>query len=224
MKKFTFVFVILVLAAELISVVFNMSFVEHIAKPLIMVSLMVYYLVRVSERNYFFIAALVFCWLGDVLLMFQKTEIFFIGGLIAFLTGHLLYMISYRQLRYADSVEGLLTTQKIRLAFPIVLAGTGLVVVLLPHLGALKIPVMIYALVLSVMVIQALFRTGFTSKRSFVLIFSGAVFFMISDSLLAINKFMQPVPMAALLIMATYMTAQFLIVEGAIDHANHTAG
>ncbi len=144
---------------------------------------------------------------------------FFIYGLVAFLSGHVLYVFSYKQMRDPESVGGLLSTQKIRFSFPIILAGTGLVVVLLPHLGELKIPVMIYALVITIMVLQALFRFGFTSKKSFLLIFVGALFFMISDSALAINKFMNPLPMASLLIMVTYITAQYLIVEGAIAHA-----
>jgi len=219
MKKIALILFVLVAVAELIAVTFSMSLVHTMAKPLIMITLMGYYLLSVSERNYFFVAALVFCWLGDVLLMFQGDEMYFIGGLVAFLSGHVLYVFSYRQMRDTKGFDTLLNTQKIRFSFPIILAGTGLVVVLFPHLGELKIPVMIYALVITIMVMQALFRFGCTSKRSFVLIFSGALFFMISDSLLAINKFMQYLPMASLLIMSTYITAQFLIVEGAIVHA-----
>jgi uncharacterized membrane protein YhhN len=221
MKKIALFLFTLVAAAELIAVSFNLGLLQTIAKPLIMITLMSYYLFSASERNYFFLIAMVFCWLGDVLLMFQGDEMFFMGGLVAFLSGHVLYVFSYRQLRDPDGIDKLLGPQKIRFSFPIILAGTGLVVVLLPHLGELKIPVMIYALVLTIMVLQALFRFGFTSKRSFVLIFVGALFFMISDSALAINKFMHPLPMASLLIMFTYMTAQYLIVEGAIAHGKH---
>lgn len=220
MKKTALLLFVSVAAAELIGVTFNISSLHIIAKPLIMISLMVYYLLNTTERNNFFVVAIVFCWLGDVLLMFQGNEIYFMAGLVAFLSGHVLYIFSYRQMRYPEGVDGLLGPQKTRFSFPIILAGTGLVVVLMPHLGELKIPVMIYALVLTIMVLQALFRFGFTSKSSFALIFLGAVFFMISDSALAINKFMHPLPMASLLIMSTYITAQYLIVEGAIHHAN----
>ena len=218
MKKIALIVFALVAVAELIAVTIDIELIQTIAKPLIMISLMSYYLFSVSERNYFFMAAIVFCWLGDVLLMFQRDEMFFMGGLVAFLSGHVLYVFSYRQMCDPDGVDKLLGPQKVRFSFPIILAGTGLVVVLLPHLGELKIPVMIYALVLTIMVLQALFRFGFTAKRSFVLIFVGALFFMISDSALAINKFMHPLPMASLLIMSTYITAQYLIVEGAIAH------
>jgi uncharacterized membrane protein YhhN len=147
---------------------------------------------------------------------------FFIGGLGAFLTGHVLYIICYRQLRYVNSNRGLLATQKMRFSLPIILAGTGLVTILFPYLGGMKLPVMIYALVITVMAMQALFRYGFTSSKSFVLIFAGALFFMLSDSLLAVNKFMKPLPLASLFIMTTYILAQYLIVEGFIAHHDNT--
>lgn len=214
------IFFILIAASELISVSFNMPALQNVAKPFIMITLMVYYIFSVSARNIFFMAALACCWVGDVLLMFQQDELFFIGGLVAFLLGHILYVICFRQMRFKNETGGLLNTQKIRFAFPIILAGTGLVTILFPHLGDLKIPVTVYAVVLTIMVLQALLRFGFTSKRSFTLIFVGALFFMISDSLLAINKFMQPLPLASLGIMATYMVAQFLIVEGAVAHSS----
>jgi uncharacterized membrane protein YhhN len=120
--------------------------------------------------------------------MFQRDEIFFIAGLVSFLTGHVLYIICYRKFVRAGS--GLTGPQRIRFALPIALAGTGLVTILFPYLGALQIPVMVYAIVITVMAMQALFRYGYTNAASFALVFAGAISFMISDSLLAINKFM----------------------------------
>jgi uncharacterized membrane protein YhhN len=62
----------------------------------------------------------------------------------------------------------------------------------------MKIPVLIYAAVLTGMVLVALFRFGKTSSSSFALVFGGAILFMISDSLIAINKFLEPLPMAGI--------------------------
>jgi uncharacterized membrane protein YhhN len=218
MKKTSLVFFLIISVSELISVAFDFQWVHTVSKPLLIPALIGYYLSSVATRNYYFLGALIFCWAGDVLLMFQGAEIFFMLGLVAFLIGHLFYMISYRMLRNATPEVGLLPTQKMRYALPIVLAGTGLVTILLPHLGGLKFPVMIYALVLTLMVLQALFRYGFTSRKSFALVFVGAIFFMMSDSVLAINKFMHSLPLASLAIMFTYLSAQYLIVEGAIAH------
>ncbi|MCU0367277.1 MAG: lysoplasmalogenase [Cyclobacteriaceae bacterium] len=217
MKKIWLFLFVAVSVAELTAVTFHFQDVHSVVKPLIMPLLVAYFVSSVSARNYIFLAALVFCWAGDVLLMFQG-ELYFIFGLAAFLTGHLLYTISYKQLRNKAGNNELMPTQRIRFSLPIVLAGTGLVTILFPHLGGMKIPVMLYALVITVMAMFALFRYGFTSQKSFVLIFSGALFFMLSDSLLAINKFMEPFTLASLAIMTTYILAQYLIVEGAIAH------
>jgi uncharacterized membrane protein YhhN len=75
-----------------------------------------------------------------------------------------------------------------------------------------------YAAVLVTMVIVALFRYGRTTAASFGLVFGGAVLFMISDSLLAMNKFHAPIQQAGLLIMITYCVAQGLIAEGMLKH------
>ncbi len=204
-----FVFGGLELAAEFL----NYSNLRWVAKPMLLILLIGFYLQKTSSLNKVFLAALVFCWLGDNLLLFN----FFIGGLAAFLVTHLLLIISYRQSRFASvAFEG---TQKVRLAFPIVLAASGLVVVLYPGLGELKIPVMVYALVLALMVLQSIFRLGRTSTKSFWMVFSGAIFFMFSDSVLAINKFYQPMVNAGVWIMVTYITAVYLIVHGVIAHS-----
>jgi len=216
MKKVTLILFLVIAISNLVAVTFNMALVNFITKPLLVPALAIYYLVATSQKSYLFLAALFFCWLGDVLLMLQRDEIFFIAGLIAFLTGHVLYIICYRNFRSAGT--GLTGPQRIRFSFPIVLAGTGLVTILFPHLGALQIPVMVYALVITVMAMQALFRYGGTNSKSFILVFAGAISFMVSDSLLAINKFMQPLPLAGLAIMFTYILAQYLIVEGVVRH------
>jgi len=223
MKKFTFYIFILVSVAELISVTFNMPLVNLIAKPLIMITLAGYYLSNTTRRSSLFLIAMSFCWLGDVLLMFQsEQQLFFMAGLGSFLIGHVLYIICYRQMRNTERSNGLLGTQKVRFSLPILLAGTGLVVILYPSLGELTLPVMIYALVITLMSLQALFRFGLTNQKSFIFIFTGALLFMTSDSLLAINKFLTPFPYASLCIMFTYIAAQYFIAEGSIAHHTNT--
>ena len=215
---FLFFFVVVILT-ELATLIFHWEFLETVTKPLIMLSLAGYYLAKVEQRDNQFLRALFFCWAGDVLLMFQtEGEMFFMLGLVAFLLGHMLYIFCYRRMRWSDSSKGLLVPQKIRYAFPVVLAATSLVTILFPYLGGLKGPVLIYALVLMFMVLTALFRYGRTTTGSFWMIFAGAALFMISDSLLAINKFYSPVPQSGLAIMSAYIGAQYLIVRGVLKH------
>lgn len=165
------------------------------------------------------VLALIFSWGGDVLLMYQpKHELYFIFGLASFLIAHLFYIFAYRQFRSEDTSNALLGVQRFRYSFPVILAGTGLITVLYNHLGDLKIPVVIYALVLVLMVLNALFRFGRTGLASFSMVFFGATLFMISDSLIAINKFLMPVAYSGFWVMITYITAQYLIVEGLLKH------
>jgi uncharacterized membrane protein YhhN len=153
------------------------------------------------------------------LLMFaDRDEAFFMMGLLAFLIGHILYIFTYRQHQSGDPEKGLLSTQKIRYSFPVILAGTGLIVILFPTLRGLKLPVLVYSVAIMIMVITALFRYGRTNTDSFWLVFGGSVLFMISDSILALNKFYSPIPLAGFLIMLTYSAAQYLIVKGIIRH------
>lgn len=209
----------LVSIAELLAVSLGWNEVHMVAKSLIMLSLIGYYMGAVSRRNGHFIRAAFFCWAGDVLLLKQADdEMFFILGLVSFLIGHLLYILAYRELRWPDKASGLLMPQKIRVSFPVALAGTGLIVVLLPTLGGLMIPVIVYAIVLMGMVMASFFRYGRTTPDSFWLVAAGAMLFMTSDSMLAINKFHTPFEQAGPLIMLTYILGQYLIAEGAVRH------
>ena len=68
---------------------------------------------------------------------------------------------------------------------------------------------MVYALILIAMVLNSVFRYGRTINVSFWLVFVGSIFFMLSDSVLAINKFFRPVTAAGFWIMSTYILAEF---------------
>ena len=222
MKRSTIFILIflLVSAGNLVAAIISNHQLELISKPLILLSLIGYYLASVETRSLIFIRALFFSWAGDVLLLFtMRAEVFFITGLIAFLISHFLFIQVYRQHRNSNIERELLGTQKVRYALPIVLAATGFIVVLYNSLGPLRIPVMVYALVLCVMVLTALFRYGRTTNPSFWMVFAGALFFMASDSLLALNKFLNPIMGAGFIIMLTYISAQYLIVEGILRHS-----
>tara|TARA_R110000868_G_scaffold328255_1_gene589136 strand:- start:1541 stop:1768 length:228 start_codon:yes stop_codon:yes gene_type:complete len=68
--------------------------------------------------------------------------------------------------------------------------------------------------IILLMVITAFFRKGSVSKSSYILVFLGALFFITSDSLLALNKFYKPLPFSSISIMLTYSIAQLFIVLG----------
>jgi uncharacterized membrane protein YhhN len=222
MKKIFLILFILVSVGEIISTLLDVPVLHTFCKPAIMIMLGLYYWAsqRVARESLSIplVVAILFSCAGDILLMQKSDEKFFMFGLGAFLVAHLFYILTLRQHRLENSPEALQGLQKIRFAFPIVLAGTGLVAILYGHLEGLKIPVMVYAAVITFMVLNALFRFGRTSTKSFTMVFGGAILFMMSDSLLAVDKFLEPIPMAGFWVMSTYIGAQFLIVKGLVNH------
>jgi uncharacterized membrane protein YhhN len=132
---------------------------------------------------------------------------FFIGGLAAFLMAHIMYILVFLKKK---------NWCKKALFFTVVLLiyGLGIFYLLKDRLGDLLVPVIVYMLVILTMVITAFLRHDSVSKLSYNLVFLGAVFFITSDSLLALNKFQEPFQYAGILITLTYAIAQFFIVLG----------
>src|SRR5687768_2150230 len=223
-RAFLYLFV-LASVGEIISTLSDLAWLETICKPALMITLGLYYWSSQKKSQepvvLSVVMAIIFSCVGDVLLMFQQSNPnYFMFGLAAFLFAHIFYIFSYQQHRGDESGNELQGLQKIRFALPIVLAGMGLVTILYNRLGDLKIPVLLYAGVLTYMVLVALFRFGRTNAGSFAMVFGGAILFMMSDSLIAINKFLEPLSQASFWVMITYISAQFLIVRGLIKHEN----
>lgn len=158
------------------------------------------------------VLALLFSWFGDIVLLFSyKAERYFILGLVMFLIAHLFYIVLF--IRQPIKSKG----NQRGLGIGIVLIAAyifALLFVLFPTLGGLKIPVLLYALVISAMLLMTV--KGFSrweSPANYYLL-AGAICFVSSDSLLAFDKFYNPIPLASFNIMSTYLSAQFLIAFG----------
>ncbi len=208
-----FLLLILVLLSRLTPVLESL---ELLAKPLLMPALILILLSQVKQRTGLFwllVVSLIFSCAGDSFLMFSGAN-FFIAGLASFLVAHLFYIALFSQA--ADSKPGPITQNPLK-ALPFVLYGLCLIFVLWSGLADMKIPVIFYALSILGMALTAYNRKGRVSTLSYQLVFAGALLFLISDSMIAINKFKQPIPLADIWIMVTYGLAQYLIVRGMID-------
>jgi uncharacterized membrane protein YhhN len=221
---FSFAFAFLVLIELLAgTVLLEVEWLQYIAKPAIVVSLLILFVAQRSSApkrtRSIIIVALLFCLIGDVLLLFQElSPLFFLLGLIAFLLGHVGFIAAF--VREKGSAGAPLKTAKfVRFLALTIAYAAGLYFLLYDGLAEMKLPVLVYEIVILGMVISALKRFGKTSSFSFWLVFVGALFFMSSDTLLAINKFHTPLPLSHVWIMGTYAIAQFLIVVG-ILHAS----
>lgn len=142
---------------------------------------------------------------GDVFLMFQG---FFIPGLVSFLVAHLFYVALFKSGQAWFPHRGALAaTLGIGVAMYAFLWAGGLP-------PALRAPVAAYVLVIALMAAQAIGRATVLRDAPSLLVAVGAGFFMLSDSLLATNRFVMPLPMAQVWVLATYYAAQALIVIG----------
>ncbi|MEO7266179.1 MAG: lysoplasmalogenase [Ferruginibacter sp.] len=198
---------------QLIAVAFNIEGLRFITKPLLMpvLAVAVYYNSTSQKRSYI-IAALFFSFIGDSFLLLEKREpLFFIFGLASFLITHILYTIYFLRLKQIHP-SPLKTNWYIFLL--ILFYGAGLVFLLYPLLGALKIPVLLYATIICLMLISSFHVYKSVAPATGLQFITGALLFVISDSFLAINKFYQPFQLAPFLIMLTYCAAQFLIARG----------
>jgi uncharacterized membrane protein YhhN len=169
-----------------------------------------------SSKGWLLIA-LTFSWLGDIVISFApQGEWYFIGGLVCFLLAHLSYIkLFWESIREHVQSRGYPTWAWSM----VILFSVALLVLLIPKLGALRLPVILYALIISTMCIIAFKGWAHWQIDAGTWIVAGACSFVLSDSLLAINKFHTPLPFASLLIMATYLFAQWALVHG-IAHLN----
>ena len=187
------------------------------SKPVILLGLILYFYfiskpIASTLLAKTILAALLFSWLGDVLLLWSDL---FIYGLGAFLMAHVCYIFGFR---LAQKSEGRLDSWYfIRTFFyniPIFLVAGMVFYFIYPNLGGLKIPVIAYILVIVGMVTTARARFKKVNAASFWQVLIGALFFLVSDGILALARFYKDFPEAGILIMGTYATAQLLLVMG----------
>ena len=151
------------------------------------------------------LAGLAFSLVGDCFLMVPG---FFIPGLVAFLVAHLFYIAMFKQ-----GVPWLPSTRALLVALAL---GGAMYGFLFPGLTpVLRVAVAAYVIVISLMAAQAIGRAAWLCDKASVAAAIGACFFMLSDSLLATNKFALQFPMAQFLVLATYYVAQVLIARHA---------
>jgi uncharacterized membrane protein YhhN len=152
-------------------------------------------------------AALTASLAGDVFLMLPGN--YFIPGLASFLLAHLFYIALFRQgVAWFPSRRAVLTTLTVGAAMYAWVWG-GL------SDPVLKLAVAAYVSVIALMVAQAIGRATVQGDAASKAVALGACVFMLSDSLIAINRFVQPLPLVSLWVLFCYYLAQLLMVHNA---------
>ena len=171
-----------------------------------------------SKNNLFLLSilALAFSYAGDIILMIPSNNpLFFIGGLVSFLVAHLFYTKLFTTI--SPLSKNIIKKNPIWI-MGIILFLTAFLSYLVPKIDAsLKIPVIAYALIICTMLISTLNLKEKIGIRPHNMIVAGAILFVLSDSILAINKFdptFRGMTFMHALVMITYISAQGFIIHG----------
>ena len=215
MKKNLLYIVLVFYIAYLVTVWLKMEAINYFLKPLLIPILITYTATRSNfSGKGTLIKALVMSTLGDVLLLFSDIhQLFFISGLISFLIAHVIYIRLF--------------LKKLNARFSIIWAFSSLVFLgiylffflatMWGNLKTMKIPVSIYALVISAMLFVVIQLVVSKTLRKGEYVLFGALLFVTSDSLLAWNMFYQEINHGSFWVMSTYLFAQLFIVYGWVN-------
>lgn len=211
-KRFSFLFIIILITELISGNTQKLLILHYIAKPSLLIALIAFFWMQSHDLSLktrkSALLALSFSLIGDTLLMFVDQSVhFFISGLIAFLIAHVFYIFIFLNSRNTSkNASGFIVLM--------LLYGLSLFYFLKNGLEDMLLPVIIYMLVILTMSTLSFLRYGKVNRLSFNFVFFGAILFMISDSLLALNKFYKPLPWSNISIMLTYALAQLSLVFG----------
>ncbi len=214
-------FVILIFAAIIFAILNwlaamkDWKILDYITKPATMLALIAWMVfeVHVSGPLVLFTLGFFFSMIGDICLMLPREQ--FIGGLVAFLLGHVCYIIGFNfQAPPITLVTLLMVVVVVLIAWAVIRPlRAGL---LAKKQKLLLQPVQIYAGVISLMLLSALVTLVRPNWDTTAAVFAslGAASFFLSDTLLAWNRFVNPISQASLKVRVTYHLGQILIALG----------
>ncbi len=181
-------------------------------KPFILLSLLAYYCFGADTVSLTVVAALLFSWLGDVLLIGKGVKWFTVGG-ISFMISHFFFILSYAQ-------QTVLSQIPIWLILLLAAVFTTSTVIIFSHLRphlpkALFYPMFLYLMINGAMNCFAWFRSLTLNAQAGLITAVGALLFYISDCSLFFVRFKKDSRLKThFLVMLTYSIGEFLIVAG----------
>ncbi len=183
-----------------------------ISKPFILLSLLAFYFCAARSLSVAVILALVFSWLGDVLLIPKGIKWFTAGG-ISFMISHAFFIAAYLKDVVFSAIPVLLV---IFLAVFFTLTVAFIFSKLKPHLPkALFYPMFLYLLINGAMNCFAVFRCVSGPALTTITTAVGAALFFVSDTALFFVRFKKDGLLKThFLVMLTYSVGEFLIVLG----------
>lgn len=231
MSYYPIIIIILLAVLDWVAAEKGWKTMEYVAKPTTMLAILwwIWLSTGWGGSMLWFTIGVIFCLAGDIFLMLPREM--FIFGLLAFLLGHIWYILGLNGVPPYINLVGLLLLVWLGniLAISTIIILVIYLAWLYPKLArgltergknALKVPVLAYSIVISLMVYSALMtwnRTGWSAVAAGS-VSIGAVLFFASDSMLAWDRFINPLSHARLRVMITYHLGQIGIVLGAMLH------
>lgn len=207
---------------HLLILYFGYDTLHLIVKPLFMPVLMFMLFVSVKDRKDSFYRLMQFglflSWFGDIALMIDRDSVpLFIAGLSFFLIAHLGYTAAFvGSIRRSGKSFSWGKAVGVTVAFGIF---TGVFFWQMKDgLAEMYAPVLAYTVVITAMGIASALRHGHADSADFRLILIGAVLFILSDCVIAWNKFVVDFPHDQVLNMSLYLSGQFLLAYGTVRY------
>ncbi len=201
-----FIAFFIILCADVFAIITDNHNLQVVFKPLLMITLTIVYRLSVARVNKLFALALCFAFAGDVLLLFDNNITYFLGGIASFLVMHLFYIGIFSQLLQKKSLsvfaKGIV---------PFLCYFSVILLLIFNQLNELLIPVLVYGGVISVFGTVCLVNYVQNQSTDNRWLLIGAVLFIISDSLIAINRFYLPHLVFEVLIITLYAISQWII-------------
>jgi len=191
---------------------------EYVPKPAVMIALFLWLWTYAGLNGalLWFGLGILFSLAGDILLMIPPDRLF-LAGLVAFLFAHVTYVIGFNTPLPRLSAWGIL------LAVMISLGGARVIRRILAPLAAqgqayLRIPILAYGIVISIMLLSALMKLTDLSWHvgAALLVGAGAFLFYVSDIILAWNRFISPIRNGRIYNILSYHLGQIMLITGVV--------
>ena len=153
-----------------------------------------------GTQGIFLFIGMCFCAAGDIALVHGKKHLLL--GIAFFLVGHIFLILTFRR-------DFLYRPYWTPVALMLIFYGACMLIFLIPLLGKMLFPVAAYLSIIVSMGIFAVFR-----EQKSKIVFYGALLFLLSDSLIALNVFIKRDPYSSFMIGPTYFLALFMIAGG----------
>ena len=188
----------------------NLLMLRRVSKCLLMPLLAACYMLFAQEPSSFVIAAILFGFAGDLVLLFRPRKWAFPLGILAFAAGHVFYIVSFiRRIAVAPPwyVIALMA------AVVIACSATLMRYIWKGMPGKLCPPSFLYMMIIGTMTSCSILFSLYGVSAHRWLAAVGGLLFAISDTTLSIDAFHHPIRHRSIIVMSTYIAAQVLIVS-----------